>query len=52
MEHSVKHLRAVLSVARTILMNLADAEEVAQEAVLKALSNIQDSEGRRDSAHG
>jgi len=34
MEHSVKHLRAVLSVARTILMNLADAEEVAQEAVL------------------
>jgi DNA-directed RNA polymerase specialized sigma24 family protein len=51
MEHSVKHLRAVLSVARTIL-NLADAEEVAQEAVLKALSNIQDSEGRRDSAHG
>lgn len=28
MEHSVKHLRAVLSVARTILMNLADAEEV------------------------
>jgi DNA-directed RNA polymerase specialized sigma24 family protein len=52
MEHSVKRLRAVLSVARTILMNLADAEEVAQEAVLKALSNIQDSEGRRDSAHG
>src|SRR5258708_16333035 len=35
------HLRAVLSVARTILMNLADAEEVAQEAILKALSNIQ-----------
>jgi len=35
------HLRAVLSVARTILMNLAEAEEVAQEAVLKALSNIQ-----------
>ena len=33
MEHSVKHLRAVLSVARTILMNLADAEEVAQETV-------------------
>src|ERR1700746_3246788 len=33
MEHSVKHLLAVLSVARTILMNLADAEEVAQETV-------------------
>jgi DNA-directed RNA polymerase specialized sigma24 family protein len=29
------HLRAVLSVARTILMNLAEAEEVAQEAVLR-----------------
>jgi RNA polymerase sigma-70 factor, ECF subfamily len=35
------HLRAVLSVARAILMNLADAEEVAQEAVLRGLSNIQ-----------
>jgi RNA polymerase sigma-70 factor, ECF subfamily len=46
MEHSVKHLRAVLSVARTILMNLADAEEVAQEAVLKALSNIQGFRGQ------
>jgi DNA-directed RNA polymerase specialized sigma24 family protein len=34
-------LRAVLSVARAILMNLADAEEVAQDAVVKALSNIQ-----------
>src|SRR5229473_7189396 len=40
------HLRAVLSVARTILMNLADAEEVAQEAVLKALSNIQGFRGQ------
>ena len=46
MEHSVKYLRAVLSVARTILMNLADAEEVAQEAVLKALSNIQGFRGQ------
>jgi RNA polymerase sigma-70 factor (ECF subfamily) len=35
------HLRAVLSVARTILINLPDAEEVAQESVLKALCNIQ-----------
>ena len=35
------HLRAVLSVARAILMNLAEAEEVAQEAVLRGLSNIQ-----------
>ena len=35
------HLRAVFSVARTILLNLADAEEVAQESVLKALCNIQ-----------
>jgi DNA-directed RNA polymerase specialized sigma24 family protein len=52
MEHSVKHLRAVLSVARTILMNLADAEEVAQEAVLKPSAISRDSEGRRDSAHG
>jgi RNA polymerase sigma-70 factor (ECF subfamily) len=34
-------LRAVLSVARTILINLPDAEEVAQESVLKALCNIQ-----------
>src|SRR5260370_10508728 len=34
-------LRAVLSVARAILMNLAEAEEVAQEAVLRGLSNIQ-----------
>jgi hypothetical protein len=33
MEHSVKHLRAVLSLARTILMNLAHAEEVAQDEV-------------------
>jgi len=35
------HLRAVLSIARTILMNSAEAEEVAQEAVLRARSNIQ-----------
>ena len=35
------HLRAVLSVAMAILMNLAEAEEVAQEAVLRGLSNIQ-----------
>ena len=34
------HLHTVLSVARTIVMNLADAEEVAQESVLKALCNI------------
>jgi RNA polymerase sigma-70 factor (ECF subfamily) len=40
------HLRAALSVARTILMNLADAEEVAQEAVLKALCNIQGFRGQ------
>jgi RNA polymerase sigma-70 factor (ECF subfamily) len=40
------HLRAVLSVARTILTNLAEAEEVAQEAVLKALSNIQGFRGQ------
>src|SRR5258707_13604237 len=35
------HLRAVLSIARTILTNSADAEEVAQEEVLRARSNIQ-----------
>src|SRR5260370_32438155 len=35
------HLRAVLSVTRAILVNLEDAEEVAQDAVVKALSNIQ-----------
>ena len=40
------HLRAVLSIARTILMNLAEAEEVAQEAVLRALSNIQGFRGQ------
>ena len=40
------HLRAVLSIARTILTNLAEAEEVAQEAVLKALSNIQGFRGQ------
>jgi RNA polymerase sigma-70 factor (ECF subfamily) len=34
------HLHAVLSIARTILRNLADAEEVAQEAVLKGFCNI------------
>ena len=36
------HLRVVLSVTRSILMNLADAEEVAQQSVLKAFSNIQE----------
>ena len=36
------HLRVVFSVTRSILMNLADAEEVAQQSVLKALSNIQE----------
>src|SRR5467141_513753 len=40
------HLRAVLSIARTILMNLAEAEEVAQEAVLRARSNIQGFRGQ------
>jgi RNA polymerase sigma-70 factor (ECF subfamily) len=34
------HLHTVLSAARTIVRNLADAEEVAQESVLKALRNI------------
>src|SRR5260370_11481871 len=40
------HLRAVLSIARTILTNLAEAEEVAQEAVLRALSDIQGFRGQ------
>ena len=40
------HLRAVLSIARTILMNSAEAEEVAQEAVLRARSNIQGFRGQ------
>jgi len=40
------HLRAVLSIARTILTNSADAEEVAQEAVLRARSNIQGFRGQ------
>ncbi len=40
------HLRAVLSIARTILTNLAEAEEVAQEAVVRALSNIQGFRGQ------
>lgn len=35
------HLHAVLSVARTILRNAADAEEVAQESVLKGFCKIQ-----------
>jgi RNA polymerase sigma-70 factor (ECF subfamily) len=34
------HLHAVLWTARTILRNTVDAEEVAQEAVLKGLCNI------------
>ena len=34
------HLPAVLSVAKAILKNSVDAEEVAQEAVLKGLYNI------------
>jgi RNA polymerase sigma-70 factor, ECF subfamily len=34
------HLAAVLSVAKAILRNSVDAEEVAQEAVLKGLCNI------------
>jgi RNA polymerase sigma-70 factor, ECF subfamily len=34
------HLPAVLSVAKAILRNSVDAEEVAQEAVLKGLCNI------------
>jgi len=40
------HLRAVLSIARTILMNLAEAEEVAQEAILRGLSNIRGFRGQ------
>jgi DNA-directed RNA polymerase specialized sigma24 family protein len=36
------HLHAVLWTARTILRNTVDAEEVAQEAVLKGLCNIHD----------
>ena len=40
------HSRAVLSIARTILMNLAEAEEVAQEAILRGLSNIQGFRGQ------
>jgi RNA polymerase sigma-70 factor (ECF subfamily) len=40
------HLRAVLSIARTILTNSADAEEVAEEAVLRARSNIQGFRGQ------
>src|SRR5260370_17332243 len=40
------HLRAVLSIARTILTNLGEAEEVAQEAVLRALSDIQGFRGQ------
>jgi RNA polymerase sigma-70 factor (ECF subfamily) len=40
------HLRAVLSIARTILMNLAEAEEVAQEAILRGLLNIQGFRGQ------
>src|SRR5260370_38291378 len=40
------HLRAVLSIARTILTNSTDAEEVAQEAVLRARSNIQGFRGQ------
>ena len=34
------HLPAVLSVAKAILRNSVDAEEVTQEAVLKGLCNI------------
>jgi len=40
------HSRAVLSIARTILMSLAEAEEVAQEAILRGLSNIQGFRGQ------
>lgn len=35
------HARAVLWIATAILMDLCEAEEVAQEATLRALSNIQ-----------
>lgn len=35
------HLHALLIVARTILRNLGDAEEVAQESVLKGFCQIQ-----------
>jgi RNA polymerase sigma-70 factor (ECF subfamily) len=35
------HLRAVFWVAKAFLRNCVDAEEVAQESVLKALCNIQ-----------
>ena len=34
------HLRAVFATARAVLMNSADAEEVAQESLLRALRNI------------
>jgi len=40
------HSRAVLSISRTILMGLAEAEEVAQEAILRGLSNIQGFHGQ------
>ena len=39
-------LRTVLSIARTILTNSADAEEVAEEAVLRARANIQGFRGQ------
>ena len=39
-------LHAVLSAARAILGNRTDAEEVAQEAVLKALGNMRGGEIR------
>jgi RNA polymerase sigma-70 factor (ECF subfamily) len=37
--------RAVFFAARSVLNNDADAEEAAQEAVLKAFRHIQDSRG-------
>jgi RNA polymerase sigma-70 factor (ECF subfamily) len=40
------HARAVLSIAGAILMDLAEAEEVAQRAILRALSNIRGFRGQ------
>jgi RNA polymerase sigma-70 factor (ECF subfamily) len=40
------HAGAVLSIASAILMDLVEAEEVAQEAILRALSNIQGFRGQ------
>ena len=46
------HLRAVFSTAQAVLMNSADAEEVAQESLLKALRKICPFRSEQSSAHG